>query len=230
LTVRLASKPLAPGLALVAMAITLLGSNSSGQVPMGASSWLIGPVLGGRDFSPGMPQHPTDNGKGGWYFDFPRSCGKQPDCSVHYVSARVSGIRPKESVSASFTVTASADAMFNCLLIPKNPEGYDPSAPPHVVLMLEHTGDDQEMTKEFWRYFAYRDRVALKSGTYNVTVPLTPSRWVDVLGKPGDSKMSDTLNNLGDVAVVFGGCGYAGHGVQMQQGAARFALNSFSAD
>jgi hypothetical protein len=226
----LPTKPKRSWLTTFGAAAVLLAATPSGQVPMSASSWTIGPVINGTNYSPGMPPHPTADGKGGWYFDFPKSCGKQPDCSVHYVSARVAGIKPKVEVSARFSITASPDAVWNCKLIENPTEPYDPAGIASMTIMLERTGDDQTMTDTYGRTYAWAQRTVLAAGDYTVTVPLTPDKWINVTGRSeteSPTQFQSLLNNLGDVAVVFGGCGFAGHGVQMQQGSARFTMTSY---
>jgi hypothetical protein len=215
-------------------ALVLAGCNDNPPprgVSMNANAWRIGPIIDGQDYSVGMPLHPTTEGAG-WRFDFPNSCDRQPDCSVHYVTTGAGGLKPtpSQSVTAKFTITASSDAVFNCQIIKNNPEGYDPNDPPETNLFLQHTGDDWSGVgpAEFYRYFAYPERMKLGPGTYTVSVPLTPDKWISVTGKPADAKMADTLVNLGAVGLVFGGCGYAGHGVQIAQGSARFVLSAFS--
>jgi hypothetical protein len=212
---------------ILLLALGACNDPSPGVVSLDPNAWTIGPVISGTNYSPGMPLHPSAAAGGGWQFDFPKPCNRLPDCSVHYVTAAVNSIKPSQSVSAAFTVTASADAVFNCAIIPNNPEGYTLSDPTAMSLMLEHTNDD--MSYEFWRYFAWGSRTKLAAGTYAISVPLTLDRWIDVMGKPAQSDtFSDTLNHLGAVALVFGGCGYAGHGVQITSGSARFALKSYA--
>jgi hypothetical protein len=213
------------------LAVTLATCNDnppppSSGISMNADAWTIGPVIDGKDYSVGMPLRPTTEGSG-WRFDFPKSCGKQPDCSVHYVTVGAGGLKPSQSqsISAKFTITASSNAVFNCRIIPNNPEGYS-NEPAETMFVLQHKNDD--WNTELYRYFSYPERTKLSPGTYTVTVPLTPDKWISMMGKPAAATMTDTLNNLANVGLVFGGCGYAGHGVQMAQGTARFALDNFT--
>jgi hypothetical protein len=67
-----------------------------------------------------------------------------------------------------------------------------------------------------------------------MTVPLTPDQWSSVYGKPGNLNATtlagfhDALTNLGHVGMTFGGGCFAGHGVNVSGGSARFALISYS--
>jgi hypothetical protein len=72
------------------------------------------------------------------------------------------------------------------------------------------------------------------SGDVTMTVPLTPDQWSSVYRKVGNLNSStlagfqDALANLGDVGMTFGGGCFAGHGVNVSGGTARFVLISYT--
>src|SRR5262249_25589063 len=68
--------------------VTLVASQGSSASPVAISldppPLLIGPIIRGKNSSPGMPTQPSADGRG-WSFNFPAHDG------VHYVTAPLSG-------------------------------------------------------------------------------------------------------------------------------------------
>src|SRR5215831_4180376 len=68
--------------------VTLVASQGSSAstvaISLDPTRWLIGPVIRGKNYSPGMPSQPTAAGRG-WSFNFPAQDG------VHYVTTSLSG-------------------------------------------------------------------------------------------------------------------------------------------
>lgn len=66
--------------------------------------------------------------------------------------------------------------------------------------------------------------------TLTYTVPLTPDLWGNVNGQFDAQAFSAALNNIGWVGITFGGQYFAGHGVAISSGYARYILIDFRVD
>ena len=70
--------------------------------PAQASSWEIGPIIRGRNYSEGMPPHPAQRDDGGWHIDLPR-----PPGSVHYVTFRHGPLAGKRRIVMRYRIEAA---------------------------------------------------------------------------------------------------------------------------
>src|SRR5262245_40016894 len=87
--------------------VTLVASQGSSASPVAISldpaRWLIGPVIRGKNYSPGMPSQPTAAGRG-WSFNFPAQDG------VHYVTTSLSGpLIGRGEVKVRFSIVVGHD-------------------------------------------------------------------------------------------------------------------------
>ena len=226
-------KPLRLGTAL--LWLLLIGCGSPNQQPssrgsQSAPGWSI-------LYSPGMPSRPTAGGSGTWYFDFPSdpnypACVSNPDTvcnSVNYVINSYSG-PATHSVSMTFQIVTTGVPTFNYIMETDN----TCVTAATVRLFLERKNDD--LSQEFYRWWANPMVYDLQptSGDVTMTVPLTPDQWSSVYGKVGNQNATtlagfqDALTNLGDVGMTFGGGCFAGHGVNVSGGTARFALIGYT--
>jgi hypothetical protein len=64
--------------------------------------------------------------------------------------------------------------------------------------------------------------------TITVTVPLAPNQWTNVEGEQDPQAFASALANIGWVGITFGGQYFAGHGVALSSGSAKFILISYS--
>src|SRR5258706_4440131 len=55
------------------------------EISLDSARWQIGPIIGGKNYSPGMPSQPTAEGTG-WSFSFPAQDG------VHYITTPLTGL------------------------------------------------------------------------------------------------------------------------------------------
>jgi hypothetical protein len=96
----------------------------------------------------------------------------------------------------------------------KATQGRTPAA---VTVMIRKKRDDA-LTDANGRFWCGSARIPLAVGTYRVACPLDRSAWTNVDGqKPSSEEWNNTLKNLGEVGVTFGGTFY-GHGVRMSSG------------
>ena len=68
-------------------------------------AWVIGPVIRGRNYSEGMPLHPSPGPEGGWHIDLPRAPG-----SVHYVTFRHGSLAGKRRIVMRYRVETEPGA------------------------------------------------------------------------------------------------------------------------
>ena len=184
------------------------------DISMAATSWIIGPIIDGQNYSHNMPLQPAQDGAG-WSFDFPAMDG------VHYVTTPYGGgALTASKIRMTVTIAADPSVQFRAT------QG-DTSA--RVRLYFQRSGDD-------WRTETYRwwsnEFIELRPGTYTLEVPMTPDHWFDVHGhQASEPAVTGGFNaakgSVMSVGMTFGGM-FAGHGVYTAGGHARFTLQEFA--
>lgn len=180
-----------------------------GGVSMSASAWQI-------LYSTGMPPNPLGEAAG-WFFDFPASG------SVHYITTNVgASLLGRGRMRTTFAVQGSGHL--------KATQG---DAPARVRLFFQRRGDDLSAIgpMEFYRWWSVA-YVELVEGQFVLEAPFVGAEWSSVLAKRGDEKMPEFATALSDassVGVTFGGS-FAGHGVFVETGQARFSMSSFAVE
>lgn len=81
------------------------------------------------------------------------------------------------------------------------------------------------------RWWAFGDAVTIAPGSFSVSVPLDPARWLNVNGRHGDNDVpafTTAIQHLDSLGLTLGGnsCNY-GHGVYVQNGTARLHLSRY---
>ena len=170
-------------------------------------------------YSSNMPRHPTARDATGWEFNFP------PRDGVHYLVHPVIG-RLGSRISATFVVERDGR------LVESDPcEGSQAA----VRLFFQRRGDDLTAAKEFHRWWSMETFLLNTDTKAGLTVALDASLWLSVLGKVGNSSAEVTAAfqaaaaDVQNVGVTFGGC-YAGHGVYVVDGPARFIMMRYILD
>ena len=196
---------------------------SDWQPAMTAESWDF-------LFSPGMPEHPRQVGKG-WEFSFPRYEGPLPcrdslasDCpSVHYLMTPAGG--PLLGHYIAMTVKIAGSPEFRYKLAPNN----TCDTPASVRVLIQRKDDDY--TKEFYRWWSNPLAIKLAEGQHSINVPLTPDQWSSVFGKKGGAvprEFAAALKDVENMGLTFGGGCFFGHGVNVSGGEAPFTLKAFA--
>lgn len=194
---------IAVGLLLVVAAV--LGSKSKKKKATRSAriGWHIGPEIHGVNYSKGMPKQPSIVGNG-WSFTFPSS----PDKHVHYVQLfNPPSLLGKKEITIRFTVTGDG---FVAQEYPANPA--------LVSLLLQRKNDNWGAIGEMksYRWFS-SNPLTLAEGDFEMTVPLDAALWGDVYNGKDSSLFAATLQNLDNIAVIFGSDGGRGHGVYAKQ-------------
>jgi hypothetical protein len=194
-------------ISIVGLALLLAACDDEGSPAAPAasvSSWKIA-------YSPNMPAS-MSGGEGNWYFDFPSQNG------VHYVYKLAPPIKVGQTITMHFAITGNGN------FVPT--EG---TATARVRLFLQQSGDTltaQEPYKRWWSL----PYVELSDGEFTLSVPLSPDQWTSVFGQSGaevPNEFNAAISKLKNVGFTFGGT-FAGHGVFVTGGNARFVLKEFS--
>lgn len=182
------------------------------------SAWTIGPVIRGRNYSQGMPLHPSPRRGGGWYIDLPEAPG-----SVHYVTFHHGSLAGMRRIVMRYRVEADRGVE----IVPSTP----PPGPSIITLYFQRAGDR-------WtgrgRYDTYRWYAVFDSNT-----PITPgdhelvaafsNDWRSVYNassRERPAEFEDALANADEVGFVLGGGSGTGHGVHAT-GPARLIVTEF---
>jgi hypothetical protein len=191
---------------IVVLALLLTARNNEGLPAVAApiSPWKIA-------YSPNMPARMSGT-EGNWYFDFPNKNG------VHYVYKVAPAIRVGQTITMHFAITGKGS------FVPT--EG---TATARVRLFLQQRGDTltaQEPYKRWWSV----TYLELREGKFTLTASLSPDEWTSVFGQRGAEVLNEfngAISQLANVGFTFGGT-FAGHGVYVTGGNARFILRQYS--
>lgn len=186
----------------------------------------IGPIVGGGEVRTTTPNIPVpnspwraqnslsvvmENAPGGFGFSFPNQDG------VHYVT------RPPSVSPVRGTMT------IRYFVVSENPnwsfKGDAP--PPQVSAFIQRKGDQLSANTPDNRYW-FSPRGQLTPGEHTIVAPINITGWTNVNGGKNDAGFMQTLNECANVGMTFGGRSFAGHGVWVSGGSARFTLLSFS--
>ncbi len=195
---------------LFALALLLAASTSgsTAQLPareVGITGWTIA-------YSPGMPAHMRGS-EGSYYFDFP------PTDGVHYVTSDAPAVQLDQTITMRFAIVGDGR------LVPT--EGRTPA---RVRLFLQQRGDRATASEPFKRWWSTSHVDLTGHRQFTLTVHVIPRNWSNVFGKNGSDAPSEFQNCLAAIEKIgftFGG-EFAGHGVYVTDGTARFVLQSFT--
>ena len=103
--------------------------------------------------------------------------------------------------------------------------------PATVRLFFEQRGDNlQDPNGRWWAQSSMYDLGSQDGQTLTITVPLTYEEWSNVYGKYNAQAFSEALKNVGWVGMTFGGQFFAGHGVAVSSGSAKYILIAYNVD
>jgi hypothetical protein len=192
---------------IIVLALLLTACNDEGSPAVSAPSvsyWKIA-------YSPNMPAWMSGT-EGNWYFEFPNQNG------VHYVYKAAPPFRVGQTITMHFAITGKGT------FVPT--EG---TTTARLRLFLQQRGDTltaQEPYKRWWSV----TYVELHEGEFTLTASLSPDQWTSVFGRVGAEvphEFNTAIFQLANVGFTFGGT-FAGHGVYVTGGNARFILRQYS--
>jgi hypothetical protein len=164
-------------------------------------------------YSPNMPARMEESKSGTYSFYFP------PKDGVHYVTAAAPPVGLNQTVIMRFSIAGDG------MLLPT--QGKPPA---RVRLFLEQRGDRMTASEPFKRWWSVAHVDLVSRRHFTLAAQLVPGQWSSVFGKNGSAvpnKFRDCLASLDKIGFTFGG-GFAGHGVYVVGGSARFVLESFT--
>lgn len=165
-------------------------------------------------YSAGMPPHPSADSEGAWSFEFPSS---ENGGHVNYVQTPFNATTTPQGVAITFRVESDAPQY----------EVLDPSdhPPATVRLFVEQKDDDlSDPNGRWWAQATMYDLGSQDNQTLTISVPLTSDQWTNVEGKEDAQAFAQALENIGWVGMTFGGQYFAGHGVALSSGSAKYIL------
>lgn len=173
-------------------------------------------------YSAGVPAHPSFDREGAWAFEFPSS---ENGGHVNYLQTPFWATRTPTRVSVTFKVESQA-AVYDVL---------DPTDHPPATFHLFFEQKNDNLANPNGRWWADPSQYIYDFGsqdgqTITFRAPLTPDVWGNVNGQMDAQAFSAALNNIGWVGITFGGQYFAGHGVAVSSGSAKYILIDYRVD
>jgi hypothetical protein len=187
-------------------------------VGMHASDWVIGPIVKGRNYSRGMPLHPSPGPGGGWHVDLPPAPG-----SVHYVTFRHGSLTGKSRIIMRYRVEAAPGVR----IVPRTA----PALPSILTLYFQRAGDNWSGRGPFegYRWYAtFASHMPISPGEHQIVAPLN-ANWTAVQtssARSNPAAFGTALAQADQVGFVLGGGDGYGHGVYAT-GPARLIVTDF---
>ena len=183
-----------------------------------ASAWTIGPIIRGRNYSQGMPLHPSPHPRGGMYIDLPR-----PPGSVHYVTFGHGSLAGKSRIVIRYRIEAAPGVR---IAPPSAPEGAG-----LITLYFQRAGDNWSGRRRFegYRWYAtFATQTLLRPGEHVMVAPLG-GNWTAVetsSARTNSAAFREAVEAADQVGFVLGGGDGYGHGV-FATGRARLIVTEF---
>jgi hypothetical protein len=213
--------------AAAAASVALTGCNKPAGAERGNAAhhlepgkWTIGPIIRGKNYSPGMPLHPGEAAGGGLQIELPRA-----PASVHYVTFPHGSLEGKRRIVMRYRIEADPGVR----IVPTTV----PSSTAIITLYFQRDGDNWTGRGAFETYRWYATFVShwrLSPGEYAMEAPLGGA-WTAVQTSSAATAprgFRDALANADQVGFVLGGGDGYGHGVHIEgPGRARLIVTEF---
>lgn len=198
------------------------GDGSSTNIPApGVGQWV---AFGGNEPTIKQGTQPS--------WDFPLCPGSQ-GCNViasYFYTAL--GVTPKAGATLTMNFTVDGSNPVWQQQPASGGNSVTDTNPPTLHLFLWRKGDNLSCTATnsathnggFADYRLFAARTPLVLGA-NQSVSASIDQWVNCWGA-APVNITDELNNLLGVGVTFGGQSFAGHGIYLSDGSAKFTVNS----
>lgn len=187
----------------------------------------------------GMPSHPSTDPEGAWSFNF----GLYPTNSdqvgsgaygiAGYLMVPFEATTPLHMVTVTFEIE-SKNAQYRVV----DPTDHPPAT--FHVFFATKGFNWSNPNERWWGSAPYFNNDGFNSGGYDLgsrdnqvlvmSIPLTPSHWGNVYGQSDHQAFSNALANVGYFGLTFGGQYFAGHGVALSSGSAKFILINYVVD
>lgn len=203
---------------LAAFGGTVAPSAAASGAQNGAGAWTIGPIIRGRNYSRGMPLHPTPLRGGGFAIDLPQAPG-----SVHYVTFRHGSLAGKRRIVMRYRIEADPGVR----IVPRT----NPAQASMLTPFFQRSGDNWSARGpyESYRWYGtFATHSPLRPGTFEMVAPLN-GNWTAVetsSARTNPEGFRDAVANADQVGFVLGGGDGYGHGVYAT-GRARLIVTDF---
>jgi hypothetical protein len=191
---------------------------ASAAVPSDPAAWTIGPIVRGRNYSQGVPLHPTPRRGGGWHIDLPQAPG-----SVHYVTFRHGPLTGKRRIVLRYRLEMAPGVRLLA--------ASDGKSGSMITPYFQRSGDTWSGRGRFetYRWYAtFATHAPIRPGTHEIVAPLdglwTAVERSTVRTSPGAFRAA--LEDADQVGFVLGGGDGYGHGV-FATGRARLVVTDF---
>lgn len=204
--------------ALAVMTASQAAPSAAAARTPGASEWVIGPIIRGRNYSEGVPPHPTPRRGGGWQIDLP-----QRPSGVHYVTFPHGSLAGKSRIVMRYRIEAAPGVR----IVPATA----PASPSILTLYFQRAGDNWTARGRFeaYRWYAtFASHSPLRPGTHEIVAPLG-GNWTAVQtssARTNPAGFRSAVENADQVGFVLGGGDGYGHGVYAT-GPARLIVTDF---
>jgi hypothetical protein len=211
----------AVALSLISLGACGNGAEANASATVGtpnAAQWEIGPVIRGRNYSQGMPLHPTPHRGGGWQIDLPRAPG-----SVHYITFPHGPLTGKRRIVLRYRIEAAPGVR---IVPPSDPQGNS-----IITLYFQRAGDNWSGRRSFeaYRWYAtFASHQPVVAGEHEMIAPLD-GNWTAVEASSARNNpraFREAIANADRVGFVLGGGDGYGHGVYAT-GRARLIVTDF---
>jgi hypothetical protein len=168
---------------------------------MNPQAWVIGPIINGRNYSSGMPLHPSPGPGQAWHFELPPAPG-----SVHQVTFRHGSLAGKRRIVIRYRIEAAPGVRIE----PRTAPGGAALITPY----FQRSGDNWSARGRYeaYRWYATFATQKISAGEYEIVAPLN-GNWTAVLqssARTNPEGFADALANADHVGFVLGGGdGYA---------------------
>lgn len=170
-----------------------------------ASQWSIGPIIGGRNYSVGMPLTMFET-RDGPAFDFPFP--NKANGHVHYVTTPIGRLDGASRITLRYRIDAAPDTQF----FPQE----RPNKPATLSLYFQRSGDRWTRRTPHHRWYAPGGRdIPLRPGTHEVSIAMDEP-WIAMMGGNAHTlprAYQRALRRTAKVGFTFGSAGARGHGV-----------------
>lgn len=169
-------------------------------------------------YGSGMPAHPASDPDGAWSIELPSS---QTGGHLNYVETPFAATVPLHSVTVVFEVESNSPQY-----VVVDPSDHLPAT---CRLMIEQKTDDMaDPNGRWWANSSIYNLGSQDGQILTINIPLTPNLWTNVNGQQSATAFAAALSNIGWVGVTFGGQYFAGHGVAISSGTAKYVLINYS--
>src|SRR5262249_46466902 len=198
---------------VVFLALLLVGcSNDDGPTVVGHS---ITPPPAGAGWTITQASQPRQISSAN--FDFP-VCASAQTCWISYVelpyTTALHGL-----ATLNWAITGSSPKFINDRV------GNSCGGPEALSLFFHMAGDTGVL--QYGRWFSHsKYQVPLALGSFELKVPISLPEWIDVYGQSTNAAgFAQATEHPGSIGFVLGGGCFAGHGVAIRQGSAKFQIN-----